>query len=90
MSASEIIYWNSVVNATKIFFLPKTGELFRILFGIEQPGEYITRGSEGAQKTESAGVVTHRLEKPPIVDNTHVILWAIKAIDIRFQMEQYR
>ena len=53
MSASEIIYWNSIVNATKIFFLPKTGELFRILFGIEQPGEYLTRGSEGAQKTES-------------------------------------
>jgi len=66
------------------------GELFRILFGIEQPGEYLTRGSEGAQKSESAGVAAHRLKKPPIVDQMHVILWVIKAVDIRFQMGQYR
>ena len=90
MSASEIIYLNSVVNATKIFFLPKTGELFRILFGIEQLGEYLTRGSKGAQKAESAGVAAHRLKKPPIADQMHVILWVIKAVDIRFQMGQYR
>lgn len=78
------------VNAIKIFFPPKRGGLFRILFGIEQPAEYLNRGSEGAQKSESAGVAAHRLEKPPIVDQMHVILWVIKAVDIRFQLGQYR
>ena len=74
----------------KSSFLFKTGELFRILFGIERPGEYLTRGSMGAQKAESAGVAAHRLKKRPIVDQMHVVLWVIKAVDIRFQMGQYR
>ena len=75
----------------KYSFFLKQGSCFAFcLESSNQESEYLTRGSEGAQKTESAGVVTHRLEKPPIVDNTHVILWAIKAVDIRFQMEQYR
>ena len=50
------------VNAIKIFFPPKRGGLFRILFGIEQPGDYLTRGSEGAQKAQSAGVATQTRE----------------------------
>ena len=44
----------------------------------------------GAQKAESAGVAVHRLKKPLIVDQMHVVLWVIKAVNIRFQMGQYR
>ncbi|XP_078380120.1 uncharacterized protein LOC144663055 isoform X2 [Oculina patagonica] len=66
------------------------GELFRILFGNERPGDELTRGSESAKKAEAAGVGAHRLKKPPILDQTHVVLWVINGNDIRFQKGQYR
>ena len=43
-----------------------------------------------AQKAEAAGVAAHRLEKPPILDRIHVVLWILKAIDIRFKTGHYR
>lgn len=66
------------------------GELFRILYGIERPGDNLTRDSTSTHKAETAGAAACRLEKPPIVDQTHVILWVIKANDIRFQKGKYR
>ena len=38
---------------------------------------------------EKAGQAAHRLEKPPIADQVHVVLWVIKANDIRFVNDQY-
>ncbi|XP_078380063.1 uncharacterized protein LOC144663008 isoform X2 [Oculina patagonica] len=78
---------------TRGFFeLNKTeeGELFRILFGIERAGDDLTRDYKSAQKAEAAGVGAHRLKRPPILDRIHVVLWVIKANDIRFQTGQYR
>ena len=72
------------------FFLTTTGELFRILFGIERPGDELTRDCKSAQKAEAAGVGAHRLKKPPILDRIHVVFWVIKANDIRFQKGHYR
>ena len=77
------------LNTLKKLFLPETGELFRILFGIERPGDDLTRG-HNAQKAEATGVGAHRLKKPPILDRIHVVLWVIKANDVRFQQGQYR
>lgn len=73
-----------------LFSFPKTGELFRILFGIERPGDYLTRDYTSTHKSEAAGVAACRLKKPPIADQKHVILWVIKANDIRFQKGKYR
>ena len=38
---------------------------------------------------EHAGQAAHRLEKPPVADQVHVVLWVIKANDIRFENDQY-
>ncbi|KAJ7326036.1 hypothetical protein OS493_028759 [Desmophyllum pertusum] len=67
-----------------------TRELFRILFGIERSGDDLTRDDVSAQKAAAAGVGAHRLKKPPIADQIHVVLWVIKANDVRFQTGQYR
>ena len=64
-------------------------ELFRILYGIVSPGENIERGDWAKQMAEKAGQAAHRLEKPPIADQVHVVLWVIKADDIRFVNGQY-
>ena len=48
------------------------------------------RDQASAQKAAAAGVGAHRLEKPPIADQMHVVLWVIKADDIRFQLGKYR
>ncbi|XP_022804650.1 uncharacterized protein LOC111341877 isoform X2 [Stylophora pistillata] len=66
------------------------GELFRILNGIERPGDDLKRDEESARKAKAAGQGAHKLEKPPITDQMHVVLWVIKAIDIRFGLGQYR
>ena len=50
----------------------------------------MTRDQASAQKAADAGVGAHRLEKPPIADQMHVVLWVIKANDIRFEMGKYR
>ena len=49
----------------------------------------MTRDDVSAQKAATAGVGAHRLEKRPIVDQMHVVLWVIKANDVRFQKGQY-
>jgi len=74
------------------FGLDKTeeGELFRILYGIERPGDDLTRDHASAQKAAAAGVGAHRLERPPIADQMHVVVWVIKANDIRFEQGKYR
>lgn len=38
---------------------------------------------------KEAGQGAHRLEKPPVADQVHVVLWVIKANDIRFVNDQY-
>ena len=60
------------------------------MFGIERPGDDLARDSKSTHKAETAGAAACRLEKPPIVDQMHVILWVIKANDIRFQKGRYR
>lgn len=77
------------IHSFKVLF-PKTGELFRILYGIERPGDNLTRDYTSTNKAEAAGAAACRLEKPPIADQMHVILWVIKANDIRFQTGKYR
>lgn len=70
-------------------FDTNTGELFRILFGIHRPGDDLTRGEESAQKAKAAGQGAHRLKRRPLADQMHVVLWVIKATDIRFEKGQY-
>ncbi|CAH3119377.1 unnamed protein product [Pocillopora meandrina] len=65
-------------------------ELFRILFGMDRPGDDLTRDEESALKAKAAGQGAHRLEKPPLADQMHVVIWVIKANDIRFEKGQYR
>ena len=50
----------------------------------------MTRDQASAQKAAAAGVGAHRLEKPPIADQMHVVLWVIKANDIRFETGKYK
>ena len=71
------------------FFFIQIGELFRILFGIERTGEELVRGDKGAEKAAAGGVGAHKLKKPPLADQMHVILWVIKANDIRFEKGIY-
>lgn len=66
------------------------GELFRILFGIHRAGDDLTRDYVSSQMAEAAGVGAHRLKKPPVADQKHVVLWVIKGNDIRFQKGRYR
>ena len=71
------------------FFFIQIGELFRILFGIERTGEELVRGDKGAEKAATGGVGAHKLKKPPLADQMHVVLWVIKANDIRFEKGIY-
>lgn len=64
-------------------------ELFRILYGIVSAGQLIERGDLAEQMADEAGQAAHRLEKPPVADQVHVVLWVIKANDIRFVNDQY-
>ena len=59
-------------------------ELFRILYGFVSAGQLIERGQWAEKMVEDAGQAAHRLEKPPVADQVHVVLWVIKANDIRF------
>ena len=54
-----------------------TVELFRILFGMDRPGDDLTRDEESALKAKAAGQGAHRLEKPPLADQMHVVIWVI-------------
>lgn len=47
------------------------------------------RDHRGAEKAATGGVGAHKLEKPPLADQMHVILWVIKANDIRFEKGMY-
>ena len=67
-----------------------TGELFRILYGIERPGDDLTRGDASAQKAAAADVGANRLDRPPIADQMHVVVWVMKTNDIRFEQRKYR
>lgn len=94
-----IVWWNHKnpkkhglilqIQIEHIFFY-KTGELFPILYGIERPGDDWKCGHASAQKAAAAGVGAHRLERPPIADQMHVVVWVIKANDIRFEQGKYR
>ena len=64
-------------------------ELFRVLYGIVPPGEHIERGDWAKEMADKAGQAAHRLDKPPIADQVHVVLWVIKADDIRFVNDKY-
>ena len=65
-------------------------ELFRILYGAVSTGELIERGDWAEEKAKEAGQAACRLERPPIADQVHVVLWVIKANDIRFVTDQYK
>lgn len=67
-----------------------TGELFRILYGIERAGDDLMRDHASAMRTMEGGVGAHKYEKPPIADQKHVVLWVIRANDIRFEQGKYR
>lgn len=66
------------------------GELFRIIYGIERPGDDLTRDYTSAAKAVEGGVGAYRLKKKPIADQMHVILWVIKANDVRFETGKYQ
>ena len=66
------------------------GELFRIIYGIERPGDDLTRDYTSAAKAAEGGVGAYRLKKKPIADQMHVILWVIKANDVRFETGKYQ
>ena len=53
-------------------------------------GDDLTRDQVSTQMTEAVGVGAHRLNKPPLADQKHVVLWVIKGNDIRFQKGRYR
>jgi len=64
-------------------------ELFRILYGTVSTGAVIERGDWAQEKAKEAGQAAYRLERPPVADQVHVVLWVIKANDIRFVNHQY-
>lgn len=47
------------------------------------------RGDRAEEMAKEAGQAAHRLERPPVADQVHVVLWVIKANDIRFVTDQY-
>ena len=69
-----------------LFFL---AELFRILYGTVQPGEQLERGKAAERKAKMAGTAGYRLSKPPISDQVHVVLWVVKANDVRLTQGKY-
>lgn len=72
------------------FSFRHSAELFRILYGAVSAGELIDREADRAEQlTKEAGQAAHRLERPPVADQVHVVLWVIKANDIRFENDQY-
>ena len=48
------------------------------------------RDDSSAEKAAKGGVGAHGFERPPIADQMHVVVWVIKANDIRFEQGQYR
>ncbi|XP_068686254.1 uncharacterized protein [Montipora foliosa] len=66
------------------------GELFRIIYGLEKPGDDLTRDAASAWKAAKGGLAAHRYEKPPIADQVHVVIWVISATDVRFEQGKYR
>ena len=48
------------------------------------------RDDLSAGKAATGGVGAHRFERPPIADQMHVVVWVIKANDVRFEQGQYR
>ena len=52
-------------------------------------GEVIDRGHMGEVKRRSAGAAGHKLNKPPIAYQAHVVLWVIKANDVRLTRDKY-
>ena len=64
-------------------------EFFRILYGTVSTGDVIERGDWAKEKAKEAGQAACRLERPTIADQVHVVLWVIKANDIRFVTDQF-
>ena len=86
-------YWISDIGGNlslKYLCFGFIGELFRIIYGIERPGDDLTRDYTSAAKAVEGGVGAHRLKKKPIADQMHVILWVIKANDVRFETGKYQ
>ena len=48
------------------------------------------RDYRSVEKAAAGGVGAYKLKKPPIADQMHVILWLIKANDLRFELGRYR
>lgn len=71
------------------FNIAEENELFRVLYGNVSSGDNIERGEWAKEMAKKAGQAAHRLEKPPIADQVHVVLWVIMANDVRFQNDQY-
>ena len=42
------------------------------------------------EMAKTAGRAACNLEKPPVADQVHVVLWVIKANDVRFTRDLYR
>ena len=74
----------------KYYFMFLTGELFRIIYGLEKPGDDLTRDAASAWKAAKGGLAAHKYEKPPIADQVHVVIWVISATDVRFEQGKYR
>ena len=50
----------------------------------------MTCGDASVQKAAAAEVGAHRLERPPIADQMHVVVWVVKANDVRCKQGKYR
>lgn len=66
------------------------GELFRIIYGLEKPGEDLTRDTTSKWKAMKGGVAAYKFEKPPVADQMHAVIWVMSAVDPRFEKGSYR
>lgn len=52
-------------------------------------GEEIDREDRGKSQAARAGKGGYKLNKPPLSQQVHVVLWVIKGDDIRLLNEEY-